>query len=454
MGDSLQGNTSAPARTGHDDYALERVPQDARHSWWSMTVQRFGQLSSLAQFLLGATLGFGMEFLDALIAITIGALILEAVAVLTGIIGQREGLTTSVLARWLGFGRIGSALIGLVIAVCATGWFGIQSGLSAEGLVSLVGWLPTWAWALVFGLAVTVIVVYGFSSMAWTAYITVPAMLLLAGWSIVTELSRHSLGDLVTSAPAGPVLSLVEGATLVTGSFIIGGVIAPDMCRFNRTPADVVKQTVIGFALGEYGIAVVGVLLAHALRSADIVHIVTSTSGFIGALVVITATLKINDWNLYTSSLCVTNFAEVVFGRKLSRVSATIGLGVVGSVLAAAGILNHFTDYLILLGVAFPPIAGIMIAEYYVVRAFAGELQSGAKSGVMPSGCPRWVPATLAVWLAASLVGNYVTWGLAPVNALIAAFVLYVALGKLGLVRAAGRDTVQVAEPATATTSG
>ena len=36
-------------------------------------------------------------------------MILEIVAIFVGIVGQREGLSTSVLARWTGFGRVGSA---------------------------------------------------------------------------------------------------------------------------------------------------------------------------------------------------------------------------------------------------------------------------------------------------------------------------------------------------------
>jgi len=42
-------------------------------------------------------------------------------------------------------------------------------------------------------------------------------------------------------------MSLLEGTTLVAGGFIVGAVITPDMTRFNRSAADVVKQTVLGF---------------------------------------------------------------------------------------------------------------------------------------------------------------------------------------------------------------
>jgi cytosine permease len=423
---------------GHDDYALRRVPPDARYHWFSVAIQRFGQLSSLASFLLGATLGFGMEFWDAVLAVTLGAAILELVTIFTGIAGQREGLSTSVLARWTGFGAGGSTLIGLAIGISALGWFGIQNAVSAQGLQSLLGVLPTWGWALVFGLAVTGIVTYGFASMAWTAYIAVPAFAVLAGWSIVSELSDHSLGDLTSAAPAGPALTLIQGTTIVAGGFIVGAVITPDMSRFNRSAADVVKQTLVGITLGEYVIGLIGVLLALALKTNDVVAIVTSTSGFAGTLIVIAATLKINDWNLYAAGLGVVNFADRVLGRRLNRATVTVALGIAGSVLSALGILDSLTDFLIFLGVVFPPIAGIMVAEYFVVRTWRGELDSSRAVGRLPESAPLWVPAALIVWAVAAAVGKYVDWGLPSINSLVLAFCAYVALGRLGLVRGVG----------------
>src|SRR2546429_6729685 len=109
----------APERTegdlgiGRDDYAVTRMPSGERKHWFVVFLQRYGQLSALSQFLLGATLGFGMDFWQAFLALTLGAVILEVVAILTGIAGQREGLSTSVLARWTGFGRDGSGLFWL-----------------------------------------------------------------------------------------------------------------------------------------------------------------------------------------------------------------------------------------------------------------------------------------------------------------------------------------------------
>ena len=428
----------AAGHVGVDDYALTRVPREARYSWWSVAVQRFGQVSALSQFLLGSTLGFGMHFWTAFWAFTLGAVILEVVSIGVGIIGAREGLQTSLLTRWTGFGHGGSAVVGLAIAISLIGWFGVQSGVSAEGLASLIGVLPTWGWSLLFGLAVTFIVLWGFGSMQWVAYVTVPAFLLLVAWSIGTGLVGHDVGALVSAAPPGPELTLLQGTTLVAGGFIVGAVITPDMTRFNRSAGDVVKQTVVGFTLGEYVIGMSGVLLAHAIRSDDIITIVTSSVGWVGTLVIILGTLKINDWNLYSSGLGLVNFVGTVFGKRVNRAVATLVLGIAGSVLAAAGILANFVGFLIVLGVAVPPVAGIMVAEYFVVKQWRPELERSRAAGTLPESAPTWVPATLVIWLAAALIGGFVAWGLPSINSLVAAFVLYVVAGKLGWIRGIG----------------
>ncbi|MFE6888510.1 purine-cytosine permease family protein [Streptomyces sp. NPDC057694] len=424
--------------SGHDDHALSRVPPTARFHWFSVATQRFGQLSTLASFLIGATLGFGMTFWNAVLAITLGAVILEVMTIFTGIAGQREGLSTSLLARWTGFGANGAALIGLAISISAVGWFGIQNAVSADGLVDLVGVLPAWGWALVVGLIITAVVVYGVGSMAWAAYITVPAFLVLAGWSIAVELSKHDLGALTSAQPAGPPLSLLQGTTLVAGGFIVGAVITPDMSRFNRTGKDVVKQTVLGITVGEYVIGLIGVLLALALRTNDVIAIVTSTSGFLGTLVIVAATIKVNDWNLYAASLGIVTFADRTFGRRLNRAAVTVVVGVIGSVLGAMGVLDSFSGFLNLLGVLFPPIAGIMVAEYFVTRTWRPALDATRRSGTLPADAPAWVPAALVVWAAAAVVGKYVHWGLPSINSIVVALVLYLAAARLGLVRGVG----------------
>jgi cytosine permease len=55
----------------------------------------------------------------------LGSIILEVFMAVVGIIGQKEGLNTALLARWTGFGEIGTSLSGLAIGISLIGWFGI-----------------------------------------------------------------------------------------------------------------------------------------------------------------------------------------------------------------------------------------------------------------------------------------------------------------------------------------
>ncbi|MFC7456276.1 purine-cytosine permease family protein [Brachybacterium sp. GCM10030267] len=439
------------ARSEHvDDYALSRVPTAARKHWFGIAVQRFGQVSALSQFLLGATLGYSMTFMDAFWSILFGSLVVEVIMAMVGIVAMKEGLNTALLARWTGFGEVGASLVGLAVGISLIGWFGIQSAISADSLNTLMpDLLPVWIWSVVVGLAVTAICAFGFVGMQWIANVTVPLFLLLVGWSVTSQLWKHDLGELVTGAPAGPSMSVVSGSALVAGGIMVGAIITGDMTRFNRSGADVIKQTVVGTSAGEFGIGLAGVLLAHAARTGDVVAIITTSVGFVGLLIVITGTLKINDWNLYSSALGLVNFVSTTFRVKLNRMWTTIVLGVVGTILGAAGILGQFESFLSLLGVAFPPIAGIMVAEYFVVKKWRPELEASRSSGLLPEFAPRIVPATLVIWAVSAVIGYVATWGIPPVLSLLLAMVLYSIAGRFGWVRGVGTVKTPGTQPQT-----
>ena len=89
------------------------------------------------------------------------------------------------------------------------------------------------------------------------ANVTVPLFLILVGWSVISELSRHDIGELMTGPPPGPSMSVWAGTGIVAGGLIVGAIISADMTRFNRSGADVVKQTVVGPS--DHGLALANV---------------------------------------------------------------------------------------------------------------------------------------------------------------------------------------------------
>ncbi|EKA27772.1 putative purine and pyrimidine permease, partial [Yersinia enterocolitica subsp. enterocolitica WA-314] len=86
-----------------DDYSVSRLPASAKSSFISVTLVRVGAITTLAQFMLGATLGHAMTFNQAMLATFLGSLLLQFVSLGLGIAGAREGLSISLLAPWGGF---------------------------------------------------------------------------------------------------------------------------------------------------------------------------------------------------------------------------------------------------------------------------------------------------------------------------------------------------------------
>lgn len=433
-----------------EDHILERVPEPAKVHWSGVCIQLFGQVSDLTVFLTGAILGAGLSFWGAFWALTLGTAIAEVLFILVGIIGMREGLATAILTRWTGFGRYGSAIIGLMLTVSTFGWFGVQTAIFAEGLFTAIGGIPVWGWTIVAGLLVTTLVLGGFRWMGWTAWVTVPAFLGLVGWAVWKQVSHHDVGALISSQPFGEPLTIGTGATIVAGGSILIAVTASDMTRFSRNTGDVVKQTVVGFTFGGYVMGLIGVLLAYAVRSSDVIAIMTASVGMAGVIILVSATVKINNWNLYSCALGLSSAVESLFNIRLGRVRTTVLAGILGTLVAITGILDSFQTFLVALGVISPPIVGIMLAEYFVVKRWRAPLDASRKVNNLPDVQVNWVPASLVLWLVGAVIGflsdSFSWWGIPAVNAILVSGIGYMVADRMGLVRGVGRSKFDPAE--------
>lgn len=409
-----------------DDYSLTRVPMSARQSLWSITIVRVGALATISQFILGASLGYGMTFWQAFWATMFGSVILQVISFLLGYAGAREGLSTSLLSRWTGFGKHGSSIIGAVIAISCIGWFGVQNSVFANGIVEATGGkLSLPVAATITGLGVTVLVIFGFKLLSITATITVPLFLLAVGYGIFKVLKDHSIIDLMSASHAGEPMSMGAAATMVAGGFIIGAVITPDFSRFAKNGKDVFWMATIGVLIGELGINMIAVLMALAAKTNDVVSIMVTTSGWFGAFVVILSTVKINNLNLYSSSLGFTNIFDSVFNIKLNRGMVTLVIGVIGTVLSIMGILDHFVGFLTFLGVLVPPIAGIIVVDYFILKTHRKELDESRKEGKLPEIISNMHPVTFIAWIAGFASGYLITIGIPSINSLVMSGLVY-----------------------------
>src|SRR5699024_6428053 len=121
----------------------------------------------------------------------------------------------------------------------------------------------------------------------------------------------------------------------------------------------------------------------HVAKSDDVISIIMGTSGILGTIILITATLKINDFNLYAPSLGIVNILDIGFNKQLNRTFVTIVLGTIGTLLSVFGILNQFTGFLTILGVALPPVGAIIAIEYFVIRRYKKILDETREKGIL-----------------------------------------------------------------------
>lgn len=436
------------AAIGSDDYALSRVPRSARYGFGPVLMQWVGNSGSLSQFVLGATIGMGLGFWQAALAFTLGAVLLEIAIFFVGWAGQREGLATVMLTRFTGFGSKGSALVSLVISISLIGWFGVQNGIFGNSMQAMVGG-PVWLWCIASGVVLTALVLYGFKGMLWVSRIAVPLFFGLIGYTVISSLSKYSLTELVSIPPPGPAMTVSSAATIIAGGFMTGAIIAPDMTRFNSKGWHVAVQSGTSLVISEYLVGLTGVVLGHLVGTSDVTGIVLGTSGVGGLIIVVLATMKINDNNLYSGSLGITNFIETVFGKRVHRGLITVIFGILGTALSAIGFLDHFKEFLSLLGVAIPPVGGIIVAEYYIVRRMTRGLDETREAETLPPSPVGWVPGTLAVWAIAFGVGwltQRTELGIPVINSLLTGLILYVIAAKVGLIRVSASGETAKAE--------
>ena len=312
------------------------------------------------------------------------SVILQVVSWALGTAAAREGLSTSLLSRWCGLGKNGSAILGGVVAISMVGWFGVQNSVFAEGMLSITGVLNFPIWAIITGLGITLLVIAGIRWIARFATVFVPLFIAAVVISAAIVLQDHSLIEFLNSPHPGPELTFGTATTMVAGGFIAGAICTPDYARYLKNGTQVFWMTLIGTFVGELGMNLLAVILAHATGTDNVTDIMMATSGVLGVIIVVASTVKLNDMNLYSSGLGVATAINALFNVKINRNVMTWTLGIIGTLLSVIGIINYFTSFLTLLGVAIPPAAGIMVIDYFILKRNRGVLEETRPSGKLP----------------------------------------------------------------------
>lgn len=351
-----------------DDYARCPVPEDKRKSWISTCAVYIGSCICLSAFTLGGVLSAGLTLTNSIIATAVGTLFLTVMTCVCGEVTLHNHLSTSMIGRFA-FGIRGAALVGLMYALCAWGWFGVQVGLFADSVSVLLNMslgLNVSAGAikvimLIGGLLMTSSAIIGYKSIERLSYIAIPLLAILMVWATIKATGKGYDPNII-EAP----ITMGFAISYVISSYVAGAVGCPDVLRYSRSRRDNILAAGVGLVVGYGATVVLASICAKAAGEANIVYVMVNLgAGALAFLVLILAQWTSNDNNIYSASL---GFSVVT--EKLPKYKLAIIAGVIGTAFAVLGISNNLIWLFSILGIFTPPIGGVYVADFFLDKSY------------------------------------------------------------------------------------
>ena len=303
------------------------------------------------------------------------------------------------------------------------GWFSVQSGLFGNTMNAMfpnAGFIthPNFAgfWG---GMLMLLTAYFGYKGLDLLSKIAVPLIAITA--TIGTVVAVNSVGGFSSTMAIIPegTTTISAGIVMVVGSFAAGASAQADITRYSRDAKAAWISTIFGCIIANTFIILAGYISTLATGIGDLPKAMLQLGlGFPALLVLILAQWTTNDNNLYTASLGLSN----IFNVKKSKITLTIGI--LGSILGGIGAANYFINWLSILGIGVPPMAGVIMADYYLIRKqnyrFKDEKQ-----------LPEWNINAIISWIIGCIVGFTFKFGIASINSLIVSIIVYTVLMKI-----------------------
>ncbi|MGN9164351.1 cytosine permease [Tissierellaceae bacterium HCP3S3_D8] len=400
-----------------EDLSLKPIPMSERVGWRAPLFNILGSNVAISELMVGGALIAGMTFKNLIFTSIIGNLILVLILSIQGYIGSKEGLNTYVLAESV-FGDIGGKwIISSILGITSFGWFGIQAGVAGLSVQKIFPNINLTSAIIILGLLMMLFAVLGFSSMAKFNYIAVPPLIILMIWGLYKSISISGTQTIVNYVPSGE-MSLIEGINMVVGLIIVGAIISPDQLRYTKGLKDIFIIGIIGFAFISVFQQIAAGVLAMGAPTWDITEVLAGL-GFnkIAFLILLLAAWSTNISNAYSGGLAL----KTLFPN-MKRNSLTLIAGLVGTFIAATGIIFRFQDFLSVLSMTVSSIAGVMWVEYYIIN----RQKLIKRQGI------NWI--AIISWLsgfAISYLTTNMSIGIPPINGIIFAGLLYYVVFKL-----------------------
>jgi NCS1 family nucleobase:cation symporter-1 len=377
----------------NDDIAPTKISQRA---WGTYNIAALwiGMSVCIPTYMLASGLiAGGMNWWQALLTISLGNVIVLIPMILNAHAGTKYGIPFPVLAR-ASFGTLGSNVPALLRAVVACGWFGIQTWIGGQAFNSMIVLLlPDWArfeWGpavgfLIFWAMNVYFIVKGTESIRWLESASAPFLIIvglgLLAWAYVR------------GGGFGPILSqpskfqtvgefwkfFVPSLTGMVGFWATLSLNIPDFSRYAKSQ----RAQMLGQAIGLPPTMALYSFIGVAVTSATVLIFgeaiwdpVVLLAKFENPIVILLALISLLVATLTTNIAAnvvspANDFANLL-PKKISFKTGGLITAVLGIVMMPWKLLSDYGTYIFgwLIGYSsfLGPIAGVLIADYFLVR--------------------------------------------------------------------------------------
>jgi NCS1 family nucleobase:cation symporter-1 len=395
--------------------------------WFSMSME-------ITTYMLASSLiAGGMNWWQAVGTILLGNLIVLIPMLLNAHAGAKYGIPFPVFVR-ASFGTSGANVPAMLRAIVACGWFGIQSWLGGQAIAAMIAvlWpatqgLPavTWASFLGFWLLNMAVVWKGVESIRFLQSFSAPFMLAMS--LALLGFMYHKAGGFgpMLAAPSkfhttGSFLRFFfPSLTAMVGYWATLSLNIPDFTRYSRSqesqivgqafglPVAMTLYSFIGIACTSASIAIFGTAVWSPIELIGRFH--QPVVAFIALIALLIATLNVNiGANVVSPSNDFSNLAP----RLISFRTGGLITGFLGLAMMPWKLMSSFGNYVFgwLVGYSglLGPVAGIMVADYFLLRGTKLDVYSlyhrggpyEYRNGINPKAL-----AALGVGVFAALIG-------------------------------------------------
>ncbi|MGH9787091.1 MAG: NCS1 family nucleobase:cation symporter-1, partial [Candidatus Acidiferrales bacterium] len=335
----------------------------------------------------------GMNWKQAIFTIFLGNLIVLVPMILNGHAGARYGIPFPVFAR-APFGVLGANVPALLRALVACGWFGIQTWIGGQAINALLAAIvPGWGeWSLgvplcfgLFWLINLYVIVRGIETIRFLQGITAPFLLLIGLALLYWAYSKAGGFGPMFSAPSkfqsfGEFFRFfIPSLTGVVAFWSTVALNIPDFTRYAKGQ----RAQMLGQALGLPTTMTLFSFLGVAITSATVAIYgeaiwdpvqVLSRLGHPLAVVVAMVALLLATLNVNVAANVVSpaNDFSNLYPRRISFKMGGVITCLVGLLMQPWYWLENYGNYIFgwLVGYSglLGPIAGVLIADYFIVR--------------------------------------------------------------------------------------